>query len=296
MELSTKDIRYCQKIMAKCGPTYYWATRLLPRTVREATYALYAFYRVPDDIVDLEQDNKSEKLKAWIDDWNSLISAPTQNNLKKANPVFRVNYQIHKSYSIPHKYSGAFLNAMLQDLTKSRYASYQELEDYMFGSAAVPGIMMTYLVKPNPDKLTLEQAKDLGLAMQLTNFFRDIKEDIEERNRIYLPLEELQKFKIDQSDIINQIYPENWQSFMCFQLQRANKLYESGFEGLKKLPFHTRFCVKLSAVMYMDFQRQIIQSNFKVYDSTYKLSTVRKIWCLIKTIFNLTTPPKCPKQ
>lgn len=296
MQLDPKDIQHCKNIMSNCGPTYFWATRLLPKKVREATYSLYAFYRVPDDIVDLEKENKEVKLKAWISEWDSLIKNPSFKNLEKANPILRINYQIHQTYSIPHKYSRAFLKAMLQDLTKSRYNNYQELDDYMFGSAAVPGIMMTYLVKPNPDKETLQQAKDLGLAMQLTNFFRDIKEDIEERDRIYLPLDELEKFQIKVEDIQNQTYPQNWNDFMCFQIDRANNLYESGFQGLKKLPFHTRFCVKLSAVMYMDFQRQIIQSDFKVYHSTYRLSTTRKLWCLVKTIFNLTTPPKCQKQ
>lgn len=296
MNISNKDIIHCRDIMAACGPTYFWATNLLPKEIREATYVLYAFYRVPDDIVDLEKNNKAKKLKAWIGEWELLLKSPTKENLKKSNPVLRATYQIHELYNIPHKYSRAFLEAMLQDLIKSRYENYQELEDYMYGSAAVPGIMMTYLVKPSPDEITLDQAKDLGLAMQLTNFFRDISEDIDDRDRIYLPQTDLRKYAITNKDIQNHIYPDTWSQFMCFQLERANQLYLSGFEGLKKLPFHTRFCIKLSAVMYMDYQRQIIKSDFKVYDSTYRLSSVRKIWCLIKTILNLTTSPKCQKQ
>ncbi len=279
--------------MSDCGPTYYWATRLLPQKIRNATYVLYAFYRVPDDIVDLAPaKQKEDKLNQWLSDWERSKQKPH----KVKSPVLRAAQVIHKKFNIPYKYADAFLKAMKQDLTKSRYNNYQELADYMFGSAAVPGIMMTYLVKPNPDKKTLQQAEDLGLAMQLTNFIRDIKEDIEDRDRIYMPVDEMKRFNITEEDIKKHRYPKTWKSFICFQINRSHDLYKSGFEGLKKLPLHTRFCIKLAAIMYMDYNRQIIKSDFQVFHTTYKLSTSRKFFCLIKTILNLTTPPRCPKQ
>jgi phytoene synthase len=296
MNISPKDIQFCQKIMSLCGPTYYWATKLFPKNIRQATYVLYAFYRVPDDIVDLEKRDKKAKLKKWVNEWHDLIQNPSSKNLQKASPVLRGSYHVHKKYNIPFHFSTSFLDAMLQDLSKKRYQNYQELENYMYGSAAIPGIMMTYIIKPNPAPKTLEQAKDLGYAMQLTNFIRDIREDIQERDRVYLPQDEMKSYGVSNNDIRQNDYPDNWNCFIKAQLQRTNQLYISGFQGLKKLPVHARFCIKLAAVMYMDYNRQIIKSSFRVYHSTYKLTIYRKIICLIKTILNLTTPPKCPKQ
>jgi phytoene synthase len=296
MKISSQDIQFCQKIMAKSGPTYYWATKLFPKKIRQSTYILYAFYRVPDDIVDLEKENKKLKLEEWVKEWSNLVENPTPTNLQQANPVLRASYIVHQIYKIPFHHSQSFLKAMLQDLTKKRYQTYQELKDYMYGSAAVVGIMMTYLINPSPTAQTLKQAEDLGYAMQLTNFIRDIKEDVDERDRIYLPEDELKAFQITSKNIQNHDYPPRWEAFVKEQLLRTNQLYKSGFQGLKKLPFHARFCIRLAAVMYMDYNRQIIQSNFRVYDSTYKLTTARKIFCLIKTVLNLTQPPKWPKQ
>lgn len=296
MTISNQDIQYCQQIMAKAGPTYYWSTKLFPEKIRQATYVLYAFYRVPDDIVDLEKKDKQKKLEQWVQDWNQLIQKQNQKNLQKTNPVLRSAYQVHQIYNIPFHYSQSFLKAMLQDLTKKRYENYKDLKNYMYGSAAIPGIMMTYLVKPNPDPITLQQAEDLGLAMQLTNFIRDIKEDIDDRDRIYLPQDELKKYQVTDQNIKNHDYPTKWNQLISYQINRSHQLYKSGFQGLKKLPLHARFCIRLASIMYMDYNRQIIKSNFRVYHSTYKLSLIRKIFCLLKAILNLTTPPKCKKQ
>lgn len=282
MQITSSDLKHCQKIMASCGPTYYWATKLFSKQLRQATYVLYAFYRVPDDIVDLNTKNPEQELTKWVKDWQALYQNPTKENLQNTNPVLRSAYLVHKHYNIPFKYSESFLKAMLQDLTKETYEDYQELQDYMYGSAAVVGIMMTYLMSPNPTSKTLQHAEDLGYAMQLTNFLRDIKEDIDDRNRIYIPQDILKKHQIISQDIIGHNYPDQWSSLMQELIQKCNDLYESGYKGLQYLPKRAAWCIRLASKMYQNYLIKIENSNYQVYNSDYKLNTNQKIKILIK--------------
>lgn len=282
MTFNKNDIDYCKKIMEQCGPTYYWATKLFPKEIRQATYILYAFYRVPDDIVDLNTENPEQELTQWVKDWQYLYQNPTEENILKANPVLRSSFQVHQKYNIPFKYSESFLKAMLQDLTKETYEDYQELEDYMYGSAAVVGIMMTYLMNPNPDTKTLKHAEDLGYAMQLTNFLRDISEDIDDRQRIYMPQNDLKKYKITSKDIQDHQYPDQWSEFMQSQIQKCYQLYESGYQGLQYLPKRAAWCIRLASKMYQDYLTKIEKSNYQVFHSNYKLKTNQKMFILLK--------------
>lgn len=287
--LQKSDIKYCQKIMAQAGPTYYWATKLLPKHIREATYVLYAFYRVPDDIVDLHKGDPTNDLNSWVQEWENTIATSESHN-----PVLRSALAVHQIYNIPFKYSHSFLKSMLQDLTQKSYSTYKDLEEYMFGSASVVGIMMTHLFVKNPSEKVLKKAQSLGEAMQLTNFLRDIKEDLEDRSRIYLPQDELKNYKIP-TNLKALKYNKDWENFMDFQIERNVSLYKEGFDGLQYLPFQIRFCVQLASIMYMTFLFQIIDSDYKVMNSTYKLSKLDKFKALFKTIFQKFNFPSCKK-
>ena len=294
-KLSKQDIQFCKSIMAKAGPTYYWATNLLPKKAREATYVLYAFYRVPDDIVDLCKGDPSQELTEWINQWKSITT--TNLNLEqfhKLHPVLRSALQVHQDFNIPFEYSYAFLESMHQDLSKKTYENYQELVQYMYGSASVVGIMMTHIFVQNPDGLTLQKAKSLGEAMQITNFLRDINEDLKDRQRVYMPKDELIIHKINPSLKAIKVN-DDWRRFMQFQMQRNVELYREGFSGLKFLPFHIRFCVKLSGIMYMSFLQQIINSDYQVFQSSYRLTTQNKIFNLLQAILNKFNYPTWQK-
>lgn len=293
--LLKSEVDFCKKIMANAGPTYYWATRLMPKKIRHATYVLYAFYRVPDDIVDLHSSDPTQDLMQWVDTWKKTISNP-ESSLENSDlsPVLSAALKVHQNFNIPFDYSISFLDSMVQDLTKKNYEDYQELENYMYGSASVVGIMMTHLFLQNPSAKVLEKAKSLGEAMQLTNFLRDIHEDLEDRKRVYMPKDELLKFGIN-SDFSEFVYNQNWKDFMCFQIQRNVNLYQDGFSGLQYLPLHVSFCVKLSAVMYMSFLQQIIDSDFQVFDSKYRLLISQKLKNLVLTLFNKFKYPLCQK-
>lgn len=288
------DNKICQEIMRKAGKTYYFAVQVFPKKIQLATYALYAFYRVPDDIVDLNEDlpieDRTNLLLEWVEKWRKCI----ENEGKSDEAVLREAYKVHLEYKIDFKYAEAFFKAMIQDLSKTRYANYDELEEYMYGSAAVVGIMMTHLIGVRkswddgsglPSALTLDYASKLGYAMQLTNFMRDICEDIDDRNRIYLPEDEYLKFVIEELDFAKHKYPEQWNSFMELQLHRAERFYREAEQGVKHLNWYGQLAVKLAARLYEAYHKEIRKSGYKVYHFKYSISGFKKIYLLIKSLF-----------
>jgi phytoene synthase len=283
------DLLECKKIMKAAGKTYYFATKLFPQKIREATYILYAFYRVPDDMVDLNPDlspsEKSDLLLGWVQKWRDCI----KNNGQSEESVLRLAYQIHIEYKIDFAYSEDFLKAMIQDLTKDRYQNYAELEDYMYGSAAVVGIMMTHLIgqknQDKPSPMVLELASKLGYAMQLTNFLRDINEDIDERSRIYLPLDELKLYGIAEQELLQKKYALKWTEFMECQLNRADQLYKQADAGIKQLNWYGRLAVRVASRLYQAYHTEIRNSEYRVFESKYKISKLKRLFILIKNLY-----------
>lgn len=285
---SKKEIAACKQIMRKAGKNYFFASRLFPKKLREATYVLYAFYRVPDNIVDVTYANQPElalkELVNWEHQWDQAFST-----LKSDQLVLSAAAKIHKIYHIPIKYSHAFFRAMKQDVNKSYYKTYEELKNYMYGSAAVVGIMMTYLIgqkdRKIPSKEILNYSEALGYAMQLTNFLRDIHEDISLRNRIYLPEVEMQKFGISHNLIKQKRYTKSWHAFMHNQINQCHSLYNTANKGIPMLNKSGRFAVLLASNLYRYYLKLIIDSEYKVYHTKYKITFLTKVKILINTLF-----------
>ena len=182
-----------RSIHRQTGKTFYFATRLLPERVRQATYVLYAFFRVADEIVDdpgeMSADEQRERLLEVRD--AALGRRDTDD------PVLSAFSEVREEYGIPDEEVEVFIEAMLTDIEKSRYETYDEVEEYMRGSAAAVGVMMTIIMETDDLETALPPARKLGEAFQLTNFVRDVGEDIVDRDRIYLPLETLEAHGAD---------------------------------------------------------------------------------------------------
>ncbi len=267
-----KDIDHCRKIQKKYGKSYYFATLFFPKKQRLATYALYAFFRIPDELVDTGDLSKAEKnLKQWIANWQMAYKYKEHDDsvLNAASWVFH-------EYNIPYEYSEAFLNAMLMDVTKKQYNNYAELEKYMYGSAGVVGLMMSYVIGFSEDK-ALKYAEQLGYAMQLTNFLRDIKEDLVLRERIYLPLEELGLYKITKEDLSSGVVSDRFVAFMKFQISRARSLYKSSTKGLPYLNKNGRLAVSTAIKLYSGILTGIEKNRYDVFTKRAKTSFVRKL-------------------
>jgi phytoene synthase len=280
-------LKICREIIKKSGKTYYFASKLLPKKTKEAIYILYAFFRVPDDIVDMHEDLsveiKTKLLDEWIDKWDKCI----ENEGESDEAVLSESYKVHIQYKI--SYANAFFDSMKKDLIKGRYKNYDELETYMYGSAGVIATVVAHVVNRKninmPLNIILGYAEKLGYAMQLTVFIRDICEDIDERNRIYMPVDECKIFEVTELDFAKHKYPEKWNDFIELQLHRAERLYREVDQGLKHLNWYGRFSIKLVARLYEAYHHEIRKSGYKVYHYKYKINLTKRILILIRTIF-----------
>jgi phytoene synthase len=275
------DFTVCQALHAKHGKSYYFATRFFPEEQRLATFALYAFFRVPDDLVDETYVHDGEKARAalihWREEWRKAYEGfPTDE------PVLRATAFTFHRFKIPYEYSESFLEAMLQDATKTRYERYDELCNYMYGSAVVVGLMMTYVIGFS-DPIALKYAQALGEAMQLTNFLRDIREDYEERDRIYVPMQELEAFGMSEAHIRQHTCDEYWTAFMQFQIQRCDELYTEAQKGIPLLHSSGRLAVAVASRLYQEILRKIEGQDYNIFTSRAHTSTWEKVKLSVQT-------------
>jgi len=278
-----EQIDRSKSIQQRTGKTFHLATRLLPERVREATYVLYAFFRVADEVVDgdpatrlspAEQRERLESLRA-----QALGETPADE------PVLAAFSEMRERYGIADEDVDVFVDAMVSDIDTSQYETYEELEAYMDGSAAAVGRMMTAVMDPEGDEYekALPHATALGEAFQLSNFLRDVREDVVERDRIYLPVETLERHGVDEEQVLNLEFDERFAAAMKDELSRTEALYEEGVAGIKYLPEDCQFAVLLAAVLYADHHRSIRRLGYDVISETPSLSTARKLWLLVKT-------------
>ena len=251
----TKDFsaayRAARALLRHHGKSYYFSTRLFPRDLQEATCALYAFVRLPDEIVDNSPQSTPaeiaavrEKLLDFLARWKIAYESGDSGD-----PILDFAAHIFHQRGVPFEYSQSFLYAMIQDTHQTRYNDYDELENYMYGSASCVGLMMSHIIGFEEAE-TLVYATKLGDAMQLTNFLRDIDEDYQQRGRVYMPQDELKQFDLSDKAIANRKFSPQFREFMKFQAARAHRLYEEANQGIPLLNPEGRFAVATASTLY----------------------------------------------
>ena len=220
-----KSYLECKRLNSLHGKTYYLATLLLPKAKRPHVHALYGFARYADEIVDdlastLTHQEKVDELGRWSDQLLSDISMG-----RSSDHVGRALVDTVQRFNIPISYFEAFLHSMAMDLSVTQYERYEDLMEYVYGSAAVIGLQMVHVLGTVEGKKSeaLAPAEKLGIAFQLANFIRDVGEDLE-RGRIYLPMAELASFGVDREMLeARQVRPEIIQA-LKFQIARVRQL------------------------------------------------------------------------
>jgi len=264
------------------GKRYYFATRFLPKTQRRAIHALYAFFRIPDEMVDnpdshLSVDDIHHQLEQWHTEWHNAYTAGVSND-----PILHIPAHTFHAFNIPYSYGDAFLSAMKRDLTQKRYDTYNELRAYMYGSAQVVGLMCTHIF--GYQEGALPYAAKLGEAMQLTNFLRDIREDYEERNRIYLPHEDMDMFEVTEEHIRNGICNEAFQNLMQYEISRVRELFKEANPGIRLLSSNVRFGVVLASRLYESILDEIERVNYDVFSHTITPSPATKLRIVLSNL------------
>ena len=269
---------HCRRVNAHYGKTYYFSSGFFPAKVRPAVHALYAWVRYPDEWVDnpngLTVPEQADKLRQWRDATADAIKTGSSEH-----PVLAAWADSARRYEVPVRYMRDFLDAMEMDLTVSRYQTFDDLQKYTYGSASVVGLMMCHVVGCN-DPASVSHATALGLGMQLTNFLRDAGEDFVGRGRIYLPLEDMERFGVTEDDIRRGVVTENIIALLCFEIARAREIYEHADAGVKYLPQYAQLPVRLARVLYSRILDKIEQNRYNVFTKRASVPTWEKMLTL----------------
>ena len=270
------DFDYCKKVMKKHGKGYYFATRFFPKKIRIATYALYAWVRKLDDIVD-ETENKleaKEEFNAWVRDWKNV-----EDGKSTERPEMRAFIKVVRKWNIKKEYMESFIKSMESDLIKKEYANMNELREYMYGSATVVGLMMMQIIGDFKEE-AVPYAKSLGEAMQLTNFLRDVKTDFDKRGRVYIPKDELVKYELDLDDVKNY---RICRPFIKFKIKQARELFVHAEKGIHLLPKRAQFPILLSSKLYGAILNKIQKQDFDIFRKRARTNIYEKIIITFKT-------------
>ena len=268
---------YCQQKTAQSGSSFYYSFLFLPAERRRAITALYAFCREVDDTVDECTDEMVARNKlAW---WHKEVAAMLAGN--PTHPVMQALQPHMATYKLDGRHLQAIINGMEMDLDQTRYLDYPNLQRYCWHVAGVVGILSAGIFGATRPE-TLEYAEKLGLAFQLTNIVRDVGEDAR-KGRIYLPVNELQQFKVTAAELLNARHSENFENLMRFQVQRAQTAYDDAFALLPKADRRAQRPGLMMAAIYRTLLDEIEADGFHVLNQRISLTPIRKLWLAWKT-------------
>ena len=268
---------YCQQKAAGSGSSFYYSFLFLPAERRRAITALYAFCREVDDIVDegMEPQLAAAKLAWWRAEISNLYAGKPQH------PVTRALLPFQQQFSIDEKHLGEIIDGMEMDLTQSRFLDWPGVERYCYRVAGVVGLLAAGIFGYR-DPRTLDYAKNLGIAFQLTNIIRDVGEDAR-KNRIYLPMEDLKRFGVTAADILNGRQTPQLEELLKFETKRAKGYYETAFNALPAEDRRAQRPGLIMAAIYRTLLEEIELDGFRVLMHRTSLTPLRKFWLAWKT-------------
>ena len=264
----------CKRLNSLHGKTYYLATLLLPKNKRPYVHALYGFARYADEIVDdlastLTPQEKADALRSW--------STGVLNDLaagRSTDHIGRALVDTAKKFTIPHQHFVDFLHSMEMDLTVTHYQTYEDLLEYVYGSAAVIGLEMVPILGYS-DERAFEAAKKLGIAFQLANFIRDVGEDLD-RGRVYLPLQELAQFGVDRQMLERRVLTPEIIAALKFQIARVRQLQAESQVGISYLDKESRPCIRAASELYCGIVDEVEAIGYDIFNKRAKTSTARR--------------------
>jgi 15-cis-phytoene synthase len=267
----------CRRLHAEYGRTYYLATMLLPAWKRPYVHALYGFARYADEIVDDLGSNLTPGQKAAaLDDWGQrfLDGDPAPDARPGADVLPAVRDTIDR-WSIPREHFEAFLCSMRMDLTTSEYETFDDLQTYVYGSAAVIGLQMVPILEPSTP-VAYAYARDLGIGFQLANFLRDVGEDLA-RGRIYLPQESMRLFGVDREHLARGVVDGPIRRLLAFEIARCRELFRNAAPGIRLLHPTSQDCIRTAFTLYGGILDEIERADYQVLDRRVSVPLRRRL-------------------
>lgn len=263
---------YCQEVTRREAKNFYYGFMLLPTGQRRAIYSAYAFARRCDDIADagLPVAEAAEQLAAYRLSLEECLAG------RPADQVFEALHQTVETYRMPPQYLFDLVTGVETDLTRTRYETFEELKDYCYLVASTVGLICLEIFGYSGGEKTRKHAVDLGVALQLTNILRDLREDAE-RGRIYLPLDEIEWFGYSEEELLAGSVTLDFRRLIAFQVDRARQYYSLGRELLPHLPRRARACVGAMAGIYSSILDDIERDPGAVFQRRISLSAGQKL-------------------
>jgi len=264
------DFETCRKLHAEHGRTYYLASLLLPPSKRPYVWALYGFARYADEFVDSLTAPDPAALVSW---GTAFLDGLGRGEASDA--VGRAMLHTMRRWNIPRAHVEAFLESMQMDITVTGYPTYADLETYMYGSAAVIGLQMLPILEPVTPEAGA-RARALGEAFQMSNFIRDVGEDLS-RGRVYLPQEDLDAFGVTREALERGVVTAPVRELLRFEISRTRALYSFAEPGIDMLHPTSRDCVRTAFILYGEILDAVEAAHYQVFTQRVSVPLRRRL-------------------
>lgn len=266
---------HARRLNAEHGKTYYLATLLLPAAKRPFVHALYGFARFADEIVDNLADTRSPAqreaaLLEFAADFRESMSDD-----RPCHPVIAAVRDTVRRWEIPLEHFDAFLHSMHMDIATTQYETFEDLHEYVYGSAAVIGLQMVPILEPSADA-AYGCAQDLGVAFQLANFIRDVGEDLH-RGRVYLPMAELREHGVNREVLERRVTTDSVRAALREQIERVRRLQESAEPGIALLAPDSQACIRAASTLYCGIVDAVEEIDYDVLNRRAAVPLPRRL-------------------
>jgi len=268
---------YCEDKAAKSGSSFYYSFRFLPLQKRRAITALYAFCREVDDVVDecAERHIASAKLSWWREEIDRLFAGTPQHPVSRALAPCLEHFDLHREYLLE------IVDGMQMDIDYDAYPTIKELNLYCYRAAGVVGLLSAEIFGYR-DRATRKYATDLGLALQLINILRDVREDAS-RGRVYIPQDEMRRFGVAPQELLLPETSEGARSLFKYQAERARETCARALEALPGSDRKSQIPGLIMARIYLALLNEIEADEFRVLEHRTELTPLRKLWIAWRT-------------
>jgi phytoene synthase len=276
MNPTERSYEYCRRVARRRAKNFYYSFVLLSRPQRNAMCAIYAFMRYCDDLSD-----EPGATRAAIDKWRAEMEAALEGRFSD-HPVWPAFYHTVRRFGIPHQYFREMIEGVQSDLEPRRFETFGQLYRYCYQVASVVGLTIVHIFGFDT-RSALPLAEKCGVAFQLTNILRDIREDAE-RGRIYLPLEDLRRFGVSEEDLCTGRRDERFLQLMRFEAERARAYYNESRSLLDLIHPRSRASLWALISIYSRLLERIEQSNYDVYRRRVRLPLWEKSWIVWRAL------------
>lgn len=272
---------YTRRITEYYAKSFYLCACLLPEEKKWATFAIYGFCRYADNLIDSIRNREPSEILNEVEFLSKELTVASRTG-ESEHPVIRPFVVVAQRFNIPINYPLDLLKGVQMDVGHARYKNFDELYVFCYRVAAVVGLMMTHVLEYN-DQEAFGYAEKLGVAMQLTNILRDVQED-KRMGRVYLPLDELQKFGCSESTVFEERMTPAFKELMKFQVNRAHSYYDAANPGIKMLKAESQFAIRTASRVYRGILKKIEARDYNPFLGRVYVPRHRKLSILLREI------------